>query len=537
MKVYYKEFFLDLNRFYKHLIYAFVLTFILLLPDLVYAFWQENYLLFSGKTLKEVIGIFILSGLILSISSKKIEFVLISFFIILSFIELLHYSFFHGLLIHYEIMFLFTQFSEVKDSLNSILDYVYLPLVITCMQFILTYILVFVIKKREYIHIKYIEFLIVAILVFVPISAYKRHNISSMMPNNHSISIINMYNSISLFIGKEIPKYITKHKDIKHFKQYDIYDNNLTNLPQNIVVVMGESLGYKYMHLFYPDTNVEDTPYLDKLKQDNNFIYMKGYSGGVDTLTSVPTFFLLKREPENISLLGQNKTNLLALAKKHNYKVSYITTQKLNIMATYTSSADIIKGLKGKDKLLIDALNGIDFSKKNFIIIHQRNSHSPYEDSTPKEFYKYDFKDKDYHTFMLNSYYNSVLYTDYILHQIIDKVKSLDNSVVFVTSDHSEMLGSSDENGRYGHAYLSKEVAKVPILIYANHIDNGLKQQYKKQKCFNHYTLGKLIANTLGYNINNQNDNGQYFINGTSIDGSNSFISYTQEECIALNKK
>jgi glucan phosphoethanolaminetransferase (alkaline phosphatase superfamily) len=206
-------------------------------------------------------------------------------------------------------------------------------------------------------------------------------------------------------------------------------------------------------------------------------------------------------------------------------------------MAPYVSDADIVKRFKGKDETLVKALDKIDFTKRNFIVLHQRNSHSPYEDSTPKKFYKYPFKDKSFHTYMLHSYYNSILYTDHIISKVVDKIKKYPNSVMFMAPDHAEMMGLPEEKGRYGHAFLDKEVAKIPIFIYANHIASKLRDKYKNQKCYNHYILGKLIANTLGYNIKNSNENGKYYIQGTSIDGSNGFISYDIKECSDLNKR
>ncbi len=515
----------------KHLLFSMILTLVLLLPDIVYSMYESHFVVSSGKTWRGVFAIFVVSALILTMRSLRVKMIFFIFFTFLSFIELVHYAFFHGLLMHYEIMFFFTQFFEVKESVEGVSQYMIIPVVLWVMQVVIGYWII-VKSDNKVIKVKYTAILLVLLLLLLPYSAYKRHNISSMMPNNHTISIVNVLNSISLFIGKEIPKYLLKSKKIKLFKPY-IIQNLDEKLPQNIIVIMGESLGSKHMHLF--GAKVEDTPHLDRLKKDENFIYRKGYASGVDTLTAVPTFFLLKREPENVALLGNNATNLLHLAKSKGYNVYYLTTQKLNIMAPYVSDADVVKRFIGKDEALVKALDTIDFSKKNFIILHQRNSHSPYEDSTPKAFYKYPFETKDFHTHMLYSYYNSILYTDYIINQIVNRIKKMPNSVMFMTSDHAEMMGLPEEEGRYGHAFLSKEVAKVPILIYSNGIDETLQHKYADEGCFNHYTLGKLVANTLGYKVENPNDDSNYYIQGTSIDGGNGFIEYNKSECASLN--
>lgn len=514
-----------------HSVYALLLMSIFVIPDVVFLFMEEGYIVFSNDIIKELLGIFIISILILSINKPIIKYLFLIFFTFLSFIELTHFAFFHGPLIHYEITFFFTQFSEVKESVMGVVQYMLFPLLLWIMQLTMGYYLINKSLKNT-IQFKYVDIFLLVLLLIVPISAYKRHNISSMMPSNQSLSIKNMINTFSLFLGKEVPKYFLSDRKTKVFNAYELKKNDV-NIPQNIIVVMGESLGYKYMHLFGGEKN--NTPFLDDLKDDKNFIYRKAYACGVDTMTAVPSFCLLKREPENIALLGKTSTNLFTLAKKQGYKVHYVTTQKLNILTSYSGDIDFIQGFKGKDELVIDYLEKVDFSQKNFIVLHQRNSHSPYEDFTPQNFYKYPFEDKDFRTYMSNTYANSILYTDYLLNKIVSKIKALPNSVMFMTSDHAEMMGKPEENGRYGHAFLSKEVAKVPALIYTNKIDKSLQKSYNNIECVNHYGLGKLVVETLGFDVNNPNENGYHYIQGTSIDGTNGFITYSNEECSKLD--
>jgi glucan phosphoethanolaminetransferase (alkaline phosphatase superfamily) len=522
-------------RVYKHFLYSVILSCIFIFSDIIFSFFISDYWEISLKLLKEWIGIFILSFMILSIPSLKVKKIFIFLFTFFSFIQMAHYLFFHGYLMHYEIMFFFTEFDEISESISGVLQYMFIALVV---WFIQLYFAFKIVEKsiHETIVLKYVSFVLIIVMILVPFSAYKRHNISSMMPRKTSLSMINVYNAISLFIGRELPKYFTHKKNIVFFKPYIVQDNNIT-LPQTVIVVMGESLSYKHMDIFTKQEYIT-TPFLDQIKEDPKFFYKKGYASGVTTLMAVPTFFLLKREPENTFLMAKQDTNLLKLAKKHGYKVSYITTQKLNIMATYDTKADFVKHIDGKDEELINTLEKIDFSKKNFIVLHQRNSHSPYENSTPERFYKYPYKGMDYHTYMLNSYRNSILYTDYILGTLIQKVQKLPNSIIFITSDHGEMMGSKEEGGRYGHVFLSREVAKVPIMIYDNTKTKMIEKSYKSQLCHNHYTLGKIIANTLGFVIDNPNENGKFYIQGAlAIDGSDGFIEYSEEECINLNKQ
>jgi glucan phosphoethanolaminetransferase (alkaline phosphatase superfamily) len=512
---------------------AVTLAILLIIPDIVFHFYESNFYSFSTRSIKEFFLLVVLGWLILNVKSYIARLVFWSFFTLLTFIATAHYAFFHGYLLYYEIGFFFSQFDEVISSLKGIVSYVLLPFVLWGVQWSIG---VWMLRRCEK-NVKpfgYAGIILVLLLAIIPLSAYKRHNISVMMPKRKNFSVVNTYNAIALFLGKELPKYLFSEKNRITFKRYEVDVNDTLQSPRNIIVVMGESLGYKYMHLFGYDK--QNTPYLDRRKNRKNFLYKKGYASGVDTLTAVPTFFTLKREPENTAVLSGNITNLFSLAKKRGYRTYYFTTQKLNIMAPYLSGADTIKRFEGFDEKLIEALKAVDFSQRNFIVLHQRNSHSPYETSTPSKYYKFPFKNKPYAEYMRNSYANSVLYSDALYEKLFRRVDRLENSIVFIVPDHAEMMGFENEGGRFGHSFLDKEAAKVPFLIYWNGIDPNLEYRFFNERCFNHYTFGKLVAASLGFEVKNPNENGTYYIQGTSIDGSNGFIIYDTNECVRLNK-
>jgi glucan phosphoethanolaminetransferase (alkaline phosphatase superfamily) len=73
---------------------------------------------------------------------------------------------------------------------------------------------------------------------------------------------------------------------------------------------------------------------------------------------------------------------------------------------------------------------------------------------------------------IVNSYDNSILYTDYFIDQVIERVKGL-NALVIYASDHGEMLG---EHGLYqhGHDMNYREQFWVPMILWAS-------DEYKKR--------------------------------------------------------
>lgn len=114
---------------------------------------------------------------------------------------------------------------------------------------------------------------------------------------------------------------------------------------------------------------------------------------------------------------------------------------------------------------------------KKFIVLHLQGSHYDYSVRYPDAFDKFqpsnktiasqstDYKSKD---LIVNSYDNSILYSDYILDSVISLVKSKPIiSSVFYISDHGENL-FDDSRHLSQHAYPepSKYIAHVPFFVW-----------------------------------------------------------------------
>lgn len=529
---------LILKKIFLHFLCTIGMAIIFLLPDFLFKLVENQYLILRMTLLKDFCAFLGINFILLLIPSFRLKFFFAIFFFFLSFVQLFHYSFFHSLIMPYEVMLGFSQIDEILDTLSNTIKYMMVPFIIFMVQITGTY---FFLKFTNLKILKWRFALLILILCLAigPISAYFRNSPYVYLPRIESSSIKNLYNTLSWVIGKETIYALMHQEPEKEFISYKVSKNDLEpeQLPKNIIIVMGESLTSKRMSFFgYP---VMNTPQLEALKTDKNFFYSQGFSGGVTTDVSLPTFFSVKREPENIKEFLSGKTNLLKLAKAQGYKTHYISTQKLTIFGSFLGkSADVIKSLddfQGEtkeiifDDVLLDYLKTIDLNSKNFIILHQRNSHTPYDKHTPQAFFKYDIANKDFREYMHNAYMNSLLYTDDLLVRMINyiKVYNQQSTVLFMTSDHGEMLGSDDEKGQYGHTYLEYEDAKVPFFVYAQDVDQQVNNYIKQLSAFkSHYEFSKLIASVLGYQIDNANEDGRFFINGVDISGKKGFLEY-----------
>jgi lipid A ethanolaminephosphotransferase len=79
-------------------------------------------------------------------------------------------------------------------------------------------------------------------------------------------------------------------------------------------------------------------------------------------------------------------------------------------------------------------------------------------------------------TELINAYDNTIIYTDYILSQVIENLKQLKgfNSAMIFVSDHGESLG---ENNLYMHgipiSIAPKEQYEIPFIVW---VSDGSKQ-------------------------------------------------------------
>ncbi len=137
------------------------------------------------------------------------------------------------------------------------------------------------------------------------------------------------------------------------------------------------------------------------------------------------------------------------------------------------------------DNAVLGILNNILKNKddKIFMLIHLQGSHFDYKDRYPKNFNKYKKPIKELlaNKFLsankvksINSYDNSVLYTDYILNEIIKKIstmqdhKSYEISIVYI-SDHGDATARTGNGKHLQHSInTDKDVYEIPLIFWSN---------------------------------------------------------------------
>lgn len=127
---------------------------------------------------------------------------------------------------------------------------------------------------------------------------------------------------------------------------------------------------------------------------------------------------------------------------------------------------------------LLDSALTATPAKKHIVTLHCAGSHWRYDERYPQEFCQFqpamsktfniDMLRPQNKDILLNSYDNSLLYTDYVLDSLINYLRGLHRSVLLVyTSDHGENLYDDDRQLVLHGTYCGSEYeANVPFLVW-----------------------------------------------------------------------
>lgn len=263
---------------------------------------------------------------------------------------------------------------------------------------------------------------------------------------------------------------------------------------KNIVLIIGESSRRSAYQDYGQELNT--TPNLINIK--NKIIY----SDVIAPYASTNPVMSVLLNFANLDNLSERKfyenLDIINLFKLANYKTFWISNQdyisewgnnaaSVGIMSDfsyftnkYMSSSDTLSYAK-YDGVLLPIIKNLKLSDNNFIVIHLLGNHGNYKKRYPKEFAKFnesDIKTNISDKKSIAEYYNSILYTDYIIQNIYDIFKN-DDSLIIYLSDHAESLYDDKSKSVLGHI-LDKITAEIPfIILYSNSFEENHKKLLK----------------------------------------------------------
>jgi heptose-I-phosphate ethanolaminephosphotransferase len=288
----------------------------------------------------------------------------------------------------------------------------------------------------------------------------------------------------SILYNHELRKYESLAANIKGGAFNNVKHTDTTK-KMIYVLVIGESSVRNHMSLYgyYRKTN----PFLSEI-QNELIIYQDVISPHANTISSLQKALTLGNYdyPE-----GRFKGTIIQLFNKAGFTTYWISNQQpigihetgitkltksctkrffLNTRSNRKESIFDENILNVLQKVLNESIN------KQFIIIHLLGSHVDYKNRYPEKFNKFidtphsKFKNKRAYQ-MINEYDNSILYTDYILNEIIKLVRNKQlKSYMLYFSDHGEDVFETENKAFHAEGIKSKYMYEVPFILWRSNI-------------------------------------------------------------------
>lgn len=310
---------------------------------------------------------------------------------------------------------------------------------------------------------------------------------------------------------KKKKEYILKTKKFS----FNAVRKDTLNESEIYVLVIGETARKHNFHIYGYHKNT--SPNLDSIK---NLITFKDVKSNANaTSLSVP-FMLTRATPEKAEIKF-NEATIINAFKEVGFSTYWISNQQIgvgSIFGLYSQAADsninVSKSLDaaGYDENILPVFDEIlnDSNQKKFIIIHSVGSHFRYNYRYPGKFKHFlptlekglsienttGYKNKKE---IINSYNNSILYTDFILSRIIQKLeKKKTNSFMYYISDHGENLFDTDEKKLlHGFEIPTKFETEIPLFIWTS---NRYNFKYPNKTDILKRNINRKIATTNTFN-------------------------------------
>ncbi len=343
-----------------------------------------------------------------------------------------------------------------------------------------------------------LTYFLLGLLTIGAIAAVSYKEYASFGRNNQQVRYyINTFNYIYA-VGRYYKRSLDAKREFVILDKAPKFAGNGSGKPQVVVLIVGETARAQNFSLYGYER--QTNPLLSK--RNDIFTFKDVSSCGTATAISLPCMFSpLPRKHFSVTdaLYMQN---LLDFAKNAGYDIYWkdnddgckkVCDRFGKDIATWGNKQPFCFGNYCHDEILLDGLDERlkNTTKNTLIVLHAMGSHGP------TYFKRYPDKFKIFQPScdtaslqdctreqIVNTYDNTIAYTDYIINSVIDILKKhdeLQSSMLYV-SDHGESLG---ENNIYLHglpyAIAPDEQTKVPMILWLS--QNAKKSMKLNDAC------------------------------------------------------
>ncbi|MFG0588720.1 phosphoethanolamine transferase [Acinetobacter sp. YQ_14] len=327
------------------------------------------------------------------------------------------------------------------------------------------------------------------------------------------ISPQNMIASFASYYKKKAPK--ENLPLVTYGEDATMQKTDASKLPKLMVLVVGETARAENFSLngYSKNTN-------PKLSKQDIINFSQVSSCGTATAVSVPCMFSGMPREDYDESLANHREGLLDIAKRAGYQVTWIDNNSgCKGTCDRVEEFKIPEPIQKKwckdeecfDDILIDSFKAYiatipkDDTRPHLVVLHQMGSHGPaYYKRVPPQ-YKVFKPTCDTNAIqgcsrdeLLNSYDNTLLYTDYVLDSLIETLKTATQyeTGLWYLSDHGESTG---ESGMYLHgapyAIAPSQQTHVPMLMWFS--DTWKQQAQKQMSCLSQQRQKELSQDNL----------------------------------------
>ncbi len=290
----------------------------------------------------------------------------------------------------------------------------------------------------------------------------------------------------------------TRKQNLSH-----IMLKNSTGKKGIYILVIGESQNPYRMSAY--GYKLKTTPWLDSIKNDSNMLlFQHAYACQVQTVPALTYALTAKNQYNSIKL--EHAVSLIDVAKAAGYRTVWLSNQvryggwgtPVTVIAEEADQKIWINSHQGNtldteyyDGELINRLQEIRRTDKMLIVLHFMGNHISYHSRYPAEFdiFKEDGKRSEYD--------NSILYNDYVMKQLLEKVgKWPEFQGLLYFSDHGESVEQEKSHNPDTFVF---EMAYIPMYMYfsPSYIKENEKTLRRLRAGQTHYFTNDLIFNTM----------------------------------------
>ncbi|SDB95228.1 heptose-I-phosphate ethanolaminephosphotransferase [Succiniclasticum ruminis] len=294
-----------------------------------------------------------------------------------------------------------------------------------------------------------------------------------------------------------------RQKEIRKQNLSHIMLQNNTGRKGIYFLVIGESQNTLRMSAY--GYKLKTTPWLDSMKNNPNLLlFQHAYACQVQTVPALSYALTAKNQYNSVKM--EQAVSLIDVAKAAGYQAVWLSNQvrfggwgtPVTVIAEEADQKIWINSHQGNtldteyyDGELINRLQDIKRSDKMLIVVHLMGNHISYHSRYPAEFDKFKAEGKR------SEYDNSILYNDYVMQQLIDKVSQWPEfQGLLYFSDHGESVeqerGHNPDRFVFEMAYIPMYMYFSPAYISANEKTFRVLQASQAQ-----YFTNDLIFNTM----------------------------------------